>query len=171
VSRQALDELKQQIPLLDYLQAHDWQPARHLSSGRVMGLCPLHSDHKPSFLVDPVQRPVGSCPGRRLRQIRRGAGARWKGVPEGRVDQEPGRHRQLHRHSQRSLRQLPQSLSGPASEVVPERGENHKWPFVRWRLKLAEHASPCWTDRKFGGGSPNALRVRCIGEDPRQTGP
>ena len=53
MSRQALDELKQQIPLLDYLQAHDWQPARHLSSGRVMGLCPLHSDHKPSFLVDP----------------------------------------------------------------------------------------------------------------------
>src|SRR5713226_4168050 len=52
VNRQALDELKQQIPLLDYLQAHDWQPARHLSRGRLMGLCPLHSDHKPSFLVD-----------------------------------------------------------------------------------------------------------------------
>src|SRR3984893_2937724 len=46
VSRQVLDELKQQIPLLDYLQAHDWQR-------RLMGLCPLHSDHKPSFLVDP----------------------------------------------------------------------------------------------------------------------
>jgi DNA primase len=53
VSRQALDELKQQIPLLNYLQAHDWQPARQLSRGRWMGLCPLHSDHKPSFLVDP----------------------------------------------------------------------------------------------------------------------
>jgi DNA primase len=53
VSRQALDELKQQIPLLDYLQAQDWQPARHLSRGRLMGICPLHSDHKPSFLVDP----------------------------------------------------------------------------------------------------------------------
>jgi len=53
VSRQALDELKQQIPLLDYLQAQDWQPARHLSRGRLMGLCPLHADHKPSFLVDP----------------------------------------------------------------------------------------------------------------------
>jgi DNA primase len=53
VSRQDLDELKQQIPLLDYLQAHDWQPARQLSRGRWMGLCPLHSDHKPSFLVDP----------------------------------------------------------------------------------------------------------------------
>jgi DNA primase len=53
VTRQALDELKQQIPLLHYLQAQDWQPARQLSRGRLMGLCPLHSDHKPSFLVDP----------------------------------------------------------------------------------------------------------------------
>jgi DNA primase len=53
MSRQALDELKQQIPLLDYLQAHDWQPARQLSRGRLMGLCPLHADQKPSCLVDP----------------------------------------------------------------------------------------------------------------------
>jgi DNA primase len=53
VSRQALDQLKQQIPLLNYLQAHNWQPARRLSRGRLMGLCPLHEDHKPSFLVDP----------------------------------------------------------------------------------------------------------------------
>jgi DNA primase len=53
VSRQALDQLKQQIPLLDYLQTQDWQPARRLSRGRWMGLCPLHSDQKPSFLVDP----------------------------------------------------------------------------------------------------------------------
>jgi DNA primase len=53
VNRQALDDLKQQIPLLGYLQAHDWSPARPLSRGRWMGLCPLHEDHKPSFLVDP----------------------------------------------------------------------------------------------------------------------
>jgi DNA primase len=53
VSRQVIDELKRQIPLLDYLRAHDWRPARRLSRGRWMGLCPLHSDHKPSFLVDP----------------------------------------------------------------------------------------------------------------------
>jgi len=53
VSRQALDELKRQIPLLDYLQAHDWRPARQLSRDRWMGLCPLHDDHQPSFLVDP----------------------------------------------------------------------------------------------------------------------
>jgi DNA primase len=52
MSRQALDELKQQISLLDYLQDHDWQPVRQLSRGRLMGLCPLHADHKPSFLVD-----------------------------------------------------------------------------------------------------------------------
>jgi DNA primase len=53
MSGPALDELKQQIPLLDYLQAHDWQPTRQLSRGRLMGLCPLHFDRKPSFLVDP----------------------------------------------------------------------------------------------------------------------
>ena len=59
MSRQALDELKQQIRLLEYLQAHDWQPARQLSRGRLMGLCPLHADHKPSFLVDPSK--VRAC--------------------------------------------------------------------------------------------------------------
>lgn len=48
-----LDERKQQIPLLDYLRAQDWQSARRLSRGRWMGLCPLHCDRKPSFLVDP----------------------------------------------------------------------------------------------------------------------
>jgi len=53
MSRKALDELKQQIPLLEYLKAQDWQPARALTRGRWMGLCPLHTDHKPSFLVDP----------------------------------------------------------------------------------------------------------------------
>jgi DNA primase len=53
VTRKALDELKRQIPLLDYLQAHQWQAARGLSRGRWMGVCPLHRDHKPSFLVDP----------------------------------------------------------------------------------------------------------------------
>jgi DNA primase len=52
VNREVLDELKQQIPLMSYLQAHDWHPARPLSRDRWMGLCPLHDDHKPSFLVD-----------------------------------------------------------------------------------------------------------------------
>jgi DNA primase len=52
MSREVLDELKQQIPLLDYLQGHDWQPVRQLSRSRWMGLCPLHADRRPSFLVD-----------------------------------------------------------------------------------------------------------------------
>jgi len=33
VNRKAIDELKQQIPLLDYLQAHGWQPARSTRGG------------------------------------------------------------------------------------------------------------------------------------------
>jgi len=53
VSRQVLDELKQQISLLDYLETHDWRPGRRLSGGRLLGLCPLHADQQPSFLVDP----------------------------------------------------------------------------------------------------------------------
>jgi DNA primase len=52
VNRQTLDDLKRQIPLMGYLQAQDWHPARPLSRDRWMGLCPLHEDHKPSFLVD-----------------------------------------------------------------------------------------------------------------------
>ena len=52
MNRRVLDELKQQISLLDYLQAHDWQPVRRMSRGRLMGLCPLHAEHRPSFLVD-----------------------------------------------------------------------------------------------------------------------
>jgi hypothetical protein len=37
LNRQALDELKRQIPLMGYLQAHDWHPARPLSRGRWRG--------------------------------------------------------------------------------------------------------------------------------------
>jgi DNA primase len=53
VNRHALDELKRQIPLLGYLQTLDWHQARPIGTGRFLGLCPLHEDHKPSFLVDP----------------------------------------------------------------------------------------------------------------------
>ena len=41
----ALDELKQQIPLLEYLQSREWRPVRALRGGRWLGLCPLHTDH------------------------------------------------------------------------------------------------------------------------------
>jgi len=51
----AADALKQQVPLLDYLQNQSWKPVRRLSRGRLMGLCPLHRDRQPSFLVDPIK--------------------------------------------------------------------------------------------------------------------
>lgn len=53
MKREALDELKRQIPLWGYLHVHGWRPVRRLSRGRWMGLCPLHRDHHPSFVVDP----------------------------------------------------------------------------------------------------------------------
>jgi DNA primase len=55
VSWKELDELKRQIPLLDYLQTQDWKPARRIARGRLMGLCPLHADRNPSFLLDPAK--------------------------------------------------------------------------------------------------------------------
>ena len=56
MTRRALDDLKQRISLLDYLQAQDWRPLRRLAGDRWMGLCPLHPDRKPSFLVDGGKR-------------------------------------------------------------------------------------------------------------------
>ena len=54
MSAHAIAELlKQRIPLLDYLLSQDWQPTRRIARGRLMGVCPLHADRKPSFLVDP----------------------------------------------------------------------------------------------------------------------
>jgi DNA primase len=49
----AAEILKQQIPLLDYVEGQDWKPVRRIARGRLMGLCPLHADRKPSFLLDP----------------------------------------------------------------------------------------------------------------------
>ena len=49
----AAETLKQQIPLQDYVEGQGWKPVRRIARGRLMGLCPLHDDHKPSFLLDP----------------------------------------------------------------------------------------------------------------------
>ena len=114
MNRQALDELKQQIPLMGYLQAHDWHPARPLSRGRWMGLCPLHGDHKPSFLVDP-NKDLFYCYGcgrggdvirfaELYHQVKFSQALallrQWRGVEP--LLQEAARfyHMQLHRHSE-----------------------------------------------------------------------
>src|SRR5258708_7199204 len=51
MNRNAIDELKQRVPLLEYAQTHGCKAARNMRGGRIMGLCPLHDDHNPSFLV------------------------------------------------------------------------------------------------------------------------
>src|SRR3982074_2637732 len=52
MNREALDVVERQTPLMGYLRARASRPARPLSRGRWMGLCPLHNDHKPCSLVD-----------------------------------------------------------------------------------------------------------------------
>src|SRR5215472_13852478 len=47
-----LEELKQRLPLLDYLRQQNWtaRPAGH--GPEFVGLCPLHRDTRPSFYVN-----------------------------------------------------------------------------------------------------------------------
>ena len=113
MTRRALDELKQQVPLLEYLQAHDWQQARPIGFGRFLGLCPLHADHKPSFLVDPSKN-LFHCYGCRrggdiirfvelYHQVKFPEAVallqQWRGLPP-LLDEAAGFYRmQLHRHA------------------------------------------------------------------------
>ena len=47
-----LEQLKQQIPLLEYLQRHNWTARRVGTREEFAGLCPLHPDTRPSFYVN-----------------------------------------------------------------------------------------------------------------------
>lgn len=51
MDRRSLDELKNRIGLLQYLTNYDWKPCRRTSAGEVAGLCPLHTETKPSFWI------------------------------------------------------------------------------------------------------------------------
>src|SRR4051794_23715074 len=55
MSWEAAAMIKQQAPLHEYLASQHWKPVRHMAGGRLLGLCPLHPDRKPSFLVDPAK--------------------------------------------------------------------------------------------------------------------
>jgi DNA primase len=48
-----LDQLKQRIPLLTYLQRHHWSGRPAAVRSEFVGLCPLHEDTRPSFYVNP----------------------------------------------------------------------------------------------------------------------
>ena len=47
-----LERLKQRVPLLEYLQRHNWKPCRTGSRQEFVGLCPLHHETRPSFYVN-----------------------------------------------------------------------------------------------------------------------
>jgi DNA primase len=99
---------------LEYLQAHDWKQARPIGFGRVLGLCPLHPDHKPSFLVDP-HKNLFYCYGcRRGGDVIRFAELyhqvkfpqavallhQWRGLPSLLHETASFYRMQLHRHSE-----------------------------------------------------------------------
>jgi DNA primase len=47
-----LEQLKQRIPLLEYLQRHNWTARRVGAREEFAGLCPLHPETRPSFYVN-----------------------------------------------------------------------------------------------------------------------
>jgi DNA primase len=57
-----LEQLKKRIPLLDYLQRHNWIPHRAGSRQELVGLCPLHRENRPSFYVN-VRKNLFYCHG------------------------------------------------------------------------------------------------------------
>ena len=50
-----LERIQQRIPLLDYLQRHNWKPCRTSLRQEFVGLCPLHRETRPSFYVNSVK--------------------------------------------------------------------------------------------------------------------
>jgi DNA primase len=57
-----LERLKQRIPLLQYLQCHNWTARRAGNPQELVGLCPLHRDNRPSFYVN-VRKNLFYCHG------------------------------------------------------------------------------------------------------------
>src|ERR1700688_4689016 len=47
-----LELLKQRIPVLEYLQRHNWRLGPAGSRRPFVGLCPLHQETQPSFYVN-----------------------------------------------------------------------------------------------------------------------
>jgi DNA primase len=60
--KQDLERLKQRLPLLEYLQRHNWSPQRAGFRQELVGLCPLHRETRPSFYVN-VRKNLFYCHG------------------------------------------------------------------------------------------------------------
>ena len=50
--REDVEQIKQRIPLLEYLQRRNWTGCRIGGREEFVGLCPLHADTRPSFYVN-----------------------------------------------------------------------------------------------------------------------
>jgi len=57
-----VDQLKQRLPLLKYLQRHNWTGRPSATAQEFVGLCPLHRESRPSFYVN-VHKNVFYCHG------------------------------------------------------------------------------------------------------------
>lgn len=57
-----LERLKQHLPLLEYLQRHNWSGRRAGTQQEFVGLCPLHRETRPSFYVN-VRKNLFYCHG------------------------------------------------------------------------------------------------------------
>lgn len=57
-----LERLKQRLPLLEYLQRHNWRARRVGQQPEFVGLCPLHRETRPSFYVN-ARKNVFYCHG------------------------------------------------------------------------------------------------------------
>src|SRR5574341_1237447 len=57
-----LERLKRRLPLLEYLQWHNWTPRHAGSRQEFVGLCPLHRETHPSFYVN-VSKNLFYCHG------------------------------------------------------------------------------------------------------------
>lgn len=53
--------LRRRLPLLDYLEQHNWK-GRPAGRGEYVGLCPLHEESRPSFYVN-THKDVFYCHG------------------------------------------------------------------------------------------------------------
>jgi DNA primase len=57
-----LEQLKQRIPLLEYLRRRNWRARRAGDQPEFVGLCPLHRETHPSFYVN-ASKNVFYCHG------------------------------------------------------------------------------------------------------------
>lgn len=60
--QQDLEQLKQRLPLLDYLRRSHWKGRRMGTPAEFVGLCPLHRETQPSFYVN-VRKNLFYCHG------------------------------------------------------------------------------------------------------------